>query len=145
MRSTASQNGWTYLAASKYSPGEFAQNCTKSGRSIKELPSRYTSLCPIVSRSGKELNPDRRGWKWRSRNVAVSANMRAWNIGVYARRLLDFSGVMNERVSMRHAYGRVLVLSVFGRDNESIRTQTDQPSAQGSSLDYPGSHRTLSQ
>jgi hypothetical protein len=45
----------------------------------------------------------RRGWKWASRNLAVSVNIRACSMGVYARRSFWEEEGMKERVSMRQA------------------------------------------
>jgi hypothetical protein len=46
----------------------------------------------------------RSGWKWLSRNLAVSVNIRACSIGVYDRRSWGEDWGMNERVSIRQAY-----------------------------------------
>lgn len=49
----------------------------------------------------------RRGWKCESLNLGVSVNMRAWSMGVYAKRSFWEKRGMKERVSMRQAWARV--------------------------------------
>ena len=56
----------------------------------------------------------RRGWKWVSRNLGVSVNIRAWSMGVYATRSEGEEEGMNERVSMRQAWVRELVVVYLG-------------------------------
>ena len=63
---------------------------------------------------GCEVSDVRSGWKWASRNLGVSVNIRACSMGVYASRSLGEDGGMKERVSMRQA----CILSVNVPDNE---------------------------
>ena len=52
---------------------------------------------------GWEERDEWRGWKWWSLNLAVSLNIRACSMGVYAKRSLEGDEDMNERVRRRQA------------------------------------------
>lgn len=61
----------------------------------------------VEGMGGVDSSDDRRGWKWLSRNLVVSLNMRACNMGVYASRSRWEEGGMKERLSMRQAYSSI--------------------------------------
>lgn len=80
--------------------------------------------------SGWEERDVRRGWKWLSLNFAVSENIRACNIGVYARRSFGEEAGMKERVRRRHAYDLLegaLEGHWRGIGRDMVHILTDQP------------------